>query len=204
MRWDRRVCKCGAERDYRADACRACWTPKGDKRCPKCDRTLPRTEFYFRKNGRIVSECKKCSAELNKARPKNHNKSRNYKVASDRIMYRRKTDPTFKLKEHLRSFILRAAKRNGGVKSNRTVVLLGCSIPAFRKHIEDLWVSGMSWENHGRKRDCWHLDHIKPVSSFDLSKPEQQKLCFHYTNYRPLWALENIAKGATTNWDLVK
>jgi len=46
----------------------------------------------------------------------------------------------------------------------------------------------MTWENQGLYG--WHFDHIKP---FDLKDPVQQYLCFHYTNYQPLWATTAIA-----------
>jgi HNH endonuclease. len=52
----------------------------------------------------------------------------------------------------------------------------------------------MSWDNYGR--DGWHIDHIRPCASFDLTDPEQQRQCFHYTNLQPLWAADNIRKGA--------
>jgi len=50
----------------------------------------------------------------------------------------------------------------------------------------------MTWENHGF--DGWHVDHIKPCTSFDLTDLEQQKQCFHYTNLQPLWKKENFEK----------
>lgn len=68
--------------------------------------------------------------------------------------------------------------------------LIGCSISEFRSHIERQFRDGMSWGGEG-----WHIDHILPVSYFNLSDPEQQKSCFNYTNTQPLWASENAAKG---------
>lgn len=71
--------------------------------------------------------------------------------------------------------------------------LLGCSISEFRAHIEAQFKPGMTWENYG---SVWHIDHRRPCARFDLSKPEEQKACFHFTNLQPLWARENIIKGA--------
>jgi len=51
----------------------------------------------------------------------------------------------------------------------------------------------MSWNNY--TYIGWHVDHIKPCCQFDLSKPEEQAKCFHYTNLQPLWAEENLTKG---------
>jgi hypothetical protein len=47
-------------------------------------------------------------------------------------------------------------------------------------------------------KKCWKVDHIIPVSSFDLSDPEQVKVCFHYTNLQPLFVEENQAKSNKT------
>jgi hypothetical protein len=51
----------------------------------------------------------------------------------------------------------------------------------------------MNWSNYGLHG--WHIDHIRPCASFDLSKSEEQRKCFHYTNLQPLWAKENLSKG---------
>lgn len=84
-----------------------------------------------------------------------------------------------------------AIKYNNSKKFASTNKLLGCTIPFFKEYIESKFTKGMSWENHGEYG--WHFDHIIPCASFDLSDPEQQKLCFHYTNYQPLWATTEIA-----------
>ncbi len=62
-----------------------------------------------------------------------------------------------------------------------------------REHLEKQFKEGMTWENHGLYG--WHIDHIIPCASFDLTDLEQQKKCFHYTNLQPLWAKENLIKG---------
>ena len=79
-------------------------------------------------------------------------------------------------------------------KSDSTMNLLGCTIQEAREYLEKQFKEGMTWENHGH--ETWHIDHIIPCASFDLTDPEQQKKCFHYTNLQPLWAKENMSKGA--------
>lgn len=80
---------------------------------------------------------------------------------------------------------------SGLEKSESTIKLLGCTIDFLKEYLELKFTKGMTWENRGISG--WHVDHIKPCSSFDLSDPEQQKICFHYTNLQPLWATTKIA-----------
>ncbi len=87
---------------------------------------------------------------------------------------------------------IRAALKNRGKKSKRTVLLIGCSFPKLVIYLESQFEDGISWENYPE----WHIDHIKPCSSFDLTDPKQQKLCFNYKNLQPLWAGDNFRKGA--------
>lgn len=75
-------------------------------------------------------------------------------------------------------------------KSQSTLKLLGCSMNQLKQHFQSKFKLGMSWSNYGK----WHIDHIKPCASFDLSKPKEQKKCFHYKNLQPLWAKENLEK----------
>lgn len=71
--------------------------------------------------------------------------------------------------------------------------LVGCTYEFYKSYIENLFDEGMTWDNHGDKG--WHIDHIIPLSAFDLSKDEEVKKCFHYSNTQPLWCNENLKKG---------
>lgn len=81
------------------------------------------------------------------------------------------------------------ATRGKGGKSAHTLELLGCSPEFLRAYLENQFTSGMSWETYAP--DGWHVDHVKPCSKFDLTKPEEQRVCFHFTNLQPLWRHDN-------------
>lgn len=101
-----------------------------------------------------------------------------------------KKDPNFKLRRNLRKRIWQELRQKNKIYS--TFKLVGCSVEELWDHLEKQFKPGMTRDNYG----LWHVDHIKPCISFDLTKPEQQKICFHYTNLQPLWAAENLSKGA--------
>lgn len=97
----------------------------------------------------------------------------------------------FKLAHNLRSRMGKAIKR--GLKPGSAVKDLGCTIEELKLWLESKWLPGMTWENN--TRDGWHVDHIIPLSLFDLTDPEQFKKAAHYTNLQPLWCANNISKG---------
>lgn len=72
-----------------------------------------------------------------------------------------------------------------------TEQLLGCTLVEYRKYIENLFKSGMSWDNWGQ----WSIDHIYPLSKFQLCDPLQRLKAFHYQNTRPVWTVENLQKS---------
>ena len=82
-------------------------------------------------------------------------------------------------------------KQHSGIKAHKTEELVGCTWQELRDYLQSFFADGMSWENMGQ----WHIDHIRPCASFDLTEPEQQKECFHYTNLQPLWAEDNRTKS---------
>jgi len=51
----------------------------------------------------------------------------------------------------------------------------------------------MTWENYGK--NGWHVDHIIPISFFNMEDATEQRMCFHYTNLQPLWWKENLEKS---------
>jgi hypothetical protein len=103
----------------------------------------------------------------------------------------------FKIKDNMRRRIRTALKKDNGKKTQRTMKLVGCTVEELKQHIEKQFKPGMSW----KKRHLFHIDHIIPCASFDLTKLSQQKKCFHYTNLQPLWAIDNIKKGAKLNYE---
>ncbi len=94
------------------------------------------------------------------------------------------------------STIMRRLKRNQ--RAGSFVRDLGCTIPEFRAHIEAQFWLGMTWNNH--HSHGWHLDHIIPLASFDLTDREQFLRAAHFTNYQPLWGAHNIAKHDRLDW----
>lgn len=122
-----------------------------------------------------------------------------YRASVKRSNAKQGAKPDSVLRKTLRTRILQAIKSE--YKHSSTVELLGCSIAEFRARLESLFQEGMTWENRGVwKADgpmTWHIDHIKPISAFDLSDPVQQKACFHWSNLQPLWAKDNLEKSDT-------
>lgn len=138
---------------------------------------------------------KKRKMGLKKWRKENKNHIREYN--SKYTKSRRSVDDNFRIRMNLRTRIRLALK--GRIKSGSLEDLLGCSIVDFKKHIESMWDDKMNWKNYGSQNgkihEGWHTDHIVACSKFDLSDPEQQKICFHYTNLQPMWGSENFKKG---------
>lgn len=147
------------------------------------------------KNQRSKAQKKYSGTEKGKT---NRSKSRkNYRKSEKYKNYRRsyemekiQNDPSFRLGKRLRDRIRQAIRVNKGKKSMTTEKLTGCTFEFLKNYLEKKFKKNMTWENYGE----WHIDHIVPCSSFDLTKTDEQKRCFHYTNLQPLWATENFKK----------
>jgi hypothetical protein len=109
------------------------------------------------------------------------------------MAHRYATDPVFRLRKILRSRVISALK--GRSKAAQTLELLGCTVEELKKHIEQQWLPGMTWDNYGFEIGKWQMDHIVACSKFDLSAPEQQRKCFGFRNIQPLWTIDNLRKN---------
>ena len=186
------------------------------KKCSKCGIEKPLCDFIKNKNCKDGYEntCKMCGKEYKKEyyRDNKHNLKESYKEYyrdnKDKIKefkkkyyeenkeklnesqkeYRKnkyKTDTIYRLKCNIRCMVSRA------IKTKRTEEIIGCSFQELKLHLENQFTEGMSWENYGQ----WHIDHIRPLSWFDITNPDEVAIANHYSNLQPLWAEENLLKG---------
>lgn len=103
---------------------------------------------------------------------------------------KKRQNPKYRLMQNLRAHIRRGIA--GDNNSQKSRQLLGCSVETLRTWLALTFEPEMTWENYGK---LWHVDHIRPCCSFDLTNSEEQKNCFHFTNLQPLFYWENYAKG---------
>jgi Prasinovirus endonuclease VII len=142
--------------------------------------------YYMRNRDKIRAACR--AAKKKWAR---ENRERLLKYHREWEARQRKNNPRFRISRNLRTRIYQALR--GKTKSAKTLELLGCSVEHLKVWLTLYFQPGMSWSNYGT---CWHIDHIRPCVSFDLTDPKQQKECFNYTNLQPLFAIENLKKGS--------
>lgn len=105
---------------------------------------------------------------------------------------RRNNDQDFRIRHIFRTAVSGAFRRIKQNKPTNTQKLLGCSWEEAKAYIENLFEEGMTWENHGVGKGCWHIDHIRPVTNFDI---DELPMMNNIKNLQPLWSEENILKG---------
>jgi hypothetical protein len=114
----------------------------------------------------------------------------NKEVRNEKEKIRKKTDVIYKLKHLVRNRINKYLKVKNYNKTNSAFIYIGCTPYELKIYLEQKFVDNMSWDNQGK----WHIDHIIPLSS-TKTEEELYKLC-HFTNLQPMWASDNIKKGA--------
>lgn len=151
------------------------------KTCKSCGETKVADKFS-KSNAcadGLHSYCKECRSK--------QNTEKHRQKISENVLYK----ITCSLRTRLNTAI--RCGENAGKKGGSAVRDLGCSISDFMSYMESKFKPGMTWENwsvHG-----WHIDHIVPLSSFDLTDRLQLLKACHYSNLQPLWAKENLSKA---------
>ena len=169
------------------------------KVCKKCGIEKELTEFHKDKSGKFGRKylCRVCSSKkdrewrtknIEKARARNRasyakNKHKKFKRERERLQ----EDPIARMIKNYRN-----RTRDTYKDKKSSLDLLGCSGAELAQHLEKQFQEGMTHDNYGE----WHIDHIRPIASFDLSNPKEAEECFHYTNLQPLWAIDNLTKGS--------
>lgn len=184
--------------------------PKSSKpnlsgRCFKCRKIAskssndPKTKTYqaeYRKANRKKRNAeKKTWYEANKdhklAKDKQYREEdpeRHRKIQNTYWKKRYKEDIQYKLRK-----ILRASLRRGIFESAKSILdLIDCTIEEMKLHIESQFTPEMTWINHGK---IWHIDHIKPLCAFDLTREDEIREATKRANLRPLLIMENLKKS---------
>ena len=182
-----------AKRPLISSSCEICGSlfsnRKGTRCCSnECRSALNRESnknSYEPKN--YSNTCRACEQSFSSSRKRDFCSNRCRKKVYVRTRYR--NDIQYRIADNLRSRLSKYIK-NDNVSA---VTDLGCSVQELIKYLESLFDEDMTWENHSVKG--WHIDHIVPLCSFDLTDEEQLKKAIHYTNLRPLWGTENRKKG---------
>lgn len=147
-----------------------------------CEDTKRRCLARYYKNKKLYAEKHKLYSIKNREKLNQYNS-----------IYRKKKkqeDFNFRLRCALRSRLSNAIRTH---KTGSAITDLGCSLDELRNYLESKFQKDMTWKNYGKHG--WHIDHIKPLSSFDLSDRSQLAQACHYTNLQPLWAIDNLRKG---------
>jgi len=156
------------------------------------EKLLKQMKEYKLKNKKAIQEYNKKYKIKNRKEISDYNKK--YRLNNPEIIKecKKRFKQKYRIVESLRQRIRKILKSNDLKKNSKSLELIGCDVLTLKLHLQNQFKEGMTWENYGVKG--WHIDHIKPCSSFDLTDPIQQKKCFHYTNLQPLWWFDNISK----------
>ena len=117
---------------------------------------------------------------------------------AQRYKLRYDNDPAFRMVQLMRQRMRKVM--TGAHISLRQLSMLGCTRAEFVAHIEKQFKRGMTWQNMGTGQGKWHLDHITPCAAFDQTSASQRATCWHFTNFQPMWSIENIKKGARIDY----
>jgi len=142
------------------------------------------------RNTTEVKERMKAYREIEEVKEKEKQRHKeNLPERNRKFRERYKNDENFRIATILKTKIHKVIK---GLKTSFSDIL-GCDLYFFKKWIEFRFDENMNWDNLG---ECWEIDHILPISSFDFTNKNNIQVCFHWTNLQPLLCNENRSKSA--------
>jgi len=129
--------------------------------------------------------------ELHKLRSHKWRNENPEKIKGYDKKFRNKNKTLFQIKNSIVCRIWGALQKTTP-KNQKTIYYLGCNIDFYKNYLESQFIQGMTWENYG---SVWEIDHILPISSFNLFLEEEQLIAFNYKNTMPLFKTTKIAKS---------
>lgn len=139
-----------------------------------------------------IKDLNKDYYEKNKEQRKEYMKKWNKKNKEWRNEYMVKWNKRNPFQRFVRSNLRRMSGSLTGERKVRIESLVGYTQEQFIKHIESQFKVRMSWCN----RSEWHIDHIKPIKAFIDEGITDPKIINALGNLQPLWAKDNLSKGA--------
>ena len=149
----------------------------------------------YQDNKEGLREYQKQYRQDNKEHIKQHKKQyREQNKENIRVQrkHKRATDLEYKLKDNIRRRINNAIRSQLTKKSDHSHELLGIPMDKYIRWIEFQLKDDWTWDNWGSE---FHIDHVYPISKYDLSKEEEQFKAFNWKNTRPLCKTENMTKS---------
>lgn len=176
------------------------------KKCNTCLIEKPIADFKQtqKSNDGYFHKCKSCwkPTEWNKEKQKASEKKyvQNNPEKMKAKWKRAACNINRRIRDSLNGRITDALKAQRLNKSNKTFEYVGCSKDDLKRWFEYLFIDDMNWDNYGN----WHIDHVIPCSSFDLSSDDELKRCFNWKNLRPCWSSENLEKSSKIIPELIE
>lgn len=190
------------QRRARKDGTIACYETWGTMEQIEASRERARRD-YQKNRERVLRRCR--SYEIENAEKIAERKSIYYLKNKERINKRQRkyekfkyySDPAYRLASKTRARLREYIRKLKIPKNDRAHKYLGCNYQFFKKYIESKFTEGMTWDDFLLGKI--HIDHIRPISSFNLFDEAELKKAFHYTNCQPLWAKDNLRKSDKWN-----
>jgi len=124
---------------------------------------------------------------LNERRRLRYQHDATFNVA-ERVRIQMRSRRRFRNMEH----ILRKAVA-GKVTTPSIEKFIGYTMSDLHQHLEAKFDDFMDWSAFCE--GLIHIDHIRPVISFNLDDPEQVRACWALSNLQPLWHGDNLRKS---------